>query len=184
MPEWHENSGKRRRPPEASRAASGRRPGFPGHLPQNRTCAVHIRLFGAAGYYPHCRPAYDLADPSGSKSCTGAATSIVTGPGIRNLVPAFGAFGCRGVDRSTSPRPLAPRSDRGLSAVAGNSVSCWSTSLTETAFPPPRRRGSRVPPGFPWSPVLRSLPTSAGPSAFVLAFYGLPPARNPADLSG
>ena len=51
---------------------SGRRPGCPEHLPQNRTCAVRIRLLGMTGYNPRHRPVYDLIVPSGSFICTGA----------------------------------------------------------------------------------------------------------------
>ncbi len=51
---------------------SSRDPGYPGPLSQNRTCAGHIRLFGTAGYEPHCRPGYDLAYPHCSSSCLGA----------------------------------------------------------------------------------------------------------------
>ena len=37
-----------------------RRPGRPGRLSQNRTCAVRIRLFRTPGCHPQGRPAYDL----------------------------------------------------------------------------------------------------------------------------
>jgi len=40
---------------------SSRRPRFQGRLSQNRTSAVHIRLFGTAGCDPRSRPVYDLA---------------------------------------------------------------------------------------------------------------------------
>jgi hypothetical protein len=42
-------------------AGSSSRPGCPERLSQNRTSAVHIRLFGTAGYDPGSRPDYDLA---------------------------------------------------------------------------------------------------------------------------
>ena len=51
---------------------SGRRPGHPGRLPQNRTCVVHIRLFGTTGCYPRRRSADDLAVSQGRVSCFGA----------------------------------------------------------------------------------------------------------------
>ena len=58
--------------PLAALFTSGRRAACAAHLPQNRTCAVRIRLFGMAGYYPRHRPGYDLVVPSGSASCAGA----------------------------------------------------------------------------------------------------------------
>ena len=54
---------------------SGSRGGHPPQLPQNRTCVVHIRLFGTAGCKPRRRPGYDLAGTSVSSSCTGAGRS-------------------------------------------------------------------------------------------------------------
>jgi hypothetical protein len=51
---------------------SGRRAAFAAHLPQNRTCAVRIRLFGMAGYYSRHRPVHDLMVPGSNISCTGA----------------------------------------------------------------------------------------------------------------
>ena len=54
---------------------SSRRPGCPGRLSQNRTSAVHIRLFGTAGCYPRGRPVHDLPDPGDNPSCTGATTT-------------------------------------------------------------------------------------------------------------
>ncbi len=53
---------------------SSRRPGHPGRLSQNRTSAVHIRLFGTTGCYPRGRPVHDLSYPSDNPSCTGAPT--------------------------------------------------------------------------------------------------------------
>ena len=44
----------------ASAELSGSRGGCPPRLPQNRTCAVRIRLFGAAGCEPRRRPVIDL----------------------------------------------------------------------------------------------------------------------------
>jgi hypothetical protein len=41
-------------------AHSGSRGGYPPRLPQNRTYAVRIRLFGTAGYDPRRRPVCDL----------------------------------------------------------------------------------------------------------------------------
>ena len=47
---------------------SSRNPHRWGLLSQNRTCAVHIRLFGTVGYDPHGRPVSDLDYPKTS-SC-------------------------------------------------------------------------------------------------------------------
>ena len=49
---------------------SGRHPPFGGHLPRNRTCAVHIRLFRTAGCEPRRRPVYDLKYPPNKESCS------------------------------------------------------------------------------------------------------------------
>jgi hypothetical protein len=40
--------------------ASSRDPGYPEPLSQNRTSAIHIRLFGTVGYTPYGRPVDDL----------------------------------------------------------------------------------------------------------------------------
>ena len=45
---------------------SGSRGDHPPRLPQNRTCAVHIRLFGTAGCEPRRRPVCDLSGTANS----------------------------------------------------------------------------------------------------------------------
>src|ERR1035438_7617902 len=47
--------------PRAARGDSGSRGGYPPRLPQNRTYAVRIRLFGTAGYDPRRRPVFGIA---------------------------------------------------------------------------------------------------------------------------
>ena len=68
------------------RSQSSRRPGRPGRLSQNRTCAVHIRLFGTMNCDPHRRPAYDLALFQSSESCTGAMTCSTSSPTWSSLL--------------------------------------------------------------------------------------------------
>lgn len=67
------------RSPGHASHTSGRRPSRPGRLPQNRTCAVRIRLVGTTGCHPRRRPVYDLVVPSGSNSCAGALMAAQTG---------------------------------------------------------------------------------------------------------
>jgi len=55
----------------------------------------------------------------------------------------------RVLDRSRTLPLSDPRSERRFSAVPKFSTSCWSSPLTGTAFPPPRRTIPRVWTGFP-----------------------------------
>ena len=100
--------------PETGR--SGRRPGCPGRLPRNRTCAVRIRLFGMTGYYPRHRPVYDLVVPSGSISCAGALMAAQISPNRSSSVtsPRSAKYALRS-PRSTS-RIVAQRPD-GLTSL-------------------------------------------------------------------
>ena len=61
----------------------GSRGGCPPRLPQNRTYAVRIRLFGTAGYDPRRRPVCDLEVIPISASCGGSGATIVPGVALR-----------------------------------------------------------------------------------------------------
>ena len=72
--EWTSGRWRVLRRGTAPPAPSSRRPPRGGRLSQNRTSAVHIRLFGTVGCNPRRRPVHDLAYPSPSVSWTGAMT--------------------------------------------------------------------------------------------------------------
>ena len=171
-------------PESGAGAGSGRRPGCLGRLPRNRTCAVRIRLFGMAGYYP---PSPAGSRPRGSQRQTklrrGVDGSILAGPTLFSLLFAFRAFCSRDVDRSISLLHSAPRC-RGFSAVAKFSLCCRSSSLTGTAFPPSDIRVFRVWPRFPGAFGTMRSSDFCWAIGFRLSSYDLPLSRSPAALAG